>query len=290
MTQQFDRTASAASAKRAAKPAPFLDRYQLGITLFLLISTFLIVLLWDTIVVAEQPGFQGIYWSRFFGGTSTRILGEGTHVKFPWDEIISYDVRVVERHGTITLLTSDGMPIDVGWSVRYRPQTERLPLLNQRIGPDYGNTYVIPEVVASLRETLGKYRADAIYARDESSLTNEFEQHVIARVNVQPIRVEHVLITRLDLPHKVTEGIVKKLLDEQNLLAYQFRLDAEQKERERKIIEAQGIRDFEKISKVSMLKWQGLQATVELAKSPNSKVIVIGTSSQSMPLLLNGEK
>lgn len=290
MTQQFDRTASAASAKRPAKPAPFLDRYQLGITLFLLISTFLIVLLWDTIVVAEQPGFQGIYWSRFFGGTSTRILGEGTHVKFPWDEIISYDVRVVERHGTITLLTSDGMPIDVGWSVRYRPQTERLPLLNQRIGPDYGNTYVIPEVVASLRETLGKYRADAIYARDESSLTNEFEQHVIARVNVQPIRVEHVLITRLDLPHKVTEGIVKKLLDEQNLLAYQFRLDAEQKERERKIIEAQGIRDFEKISKVSMLKWQGLQATVELAKSPNSKVIVIGTSSQSMPLLLNGEK
>jgi soluble P-type ATPase len=38
-----------------------------------------------------------------------------------------------------------------------------------------------------------------------------------------------------------------------------------------------------------MLKWRGIQATTELAKSPNSKIIIMGTGQNNLPLLLNAD-
>jgi regulator of protease activity HflC (stomatin/prohibitin superfamily) len=267
-----------------------MERYRFGLTLTSLIAAFLLILFWNSVVVAEKPGYQGIYWSRFFGGTSYRILGEGSHLKFPWDEIISYDVRLAERHGTSYILTADGLPVETRWSVRFYPKASELPRLNQTIGRDFGDTYVVPEVIAALRQTLGRHRAQEIYASDETALNRDLESLVKSRVNVQPIFVEHVLITHLALPPTLVDGILKKELSEQNLQSYRFRIDAEEKERERKVVEAEGLRDFEQISKVSPLKWQGIQATVDLAKSPNTKIIVLGTSAKDLPLLMNTEK
>lgn len=264
--------------------------HSFRLILGLLIVAFLFVVMWHDIFVSKHPGEQGVYWSRFFGGTLDGKLGEGTHLKFPWDRIFIYSTRVQESHGTTELLTVDGMPVRVDWSVRYRVDSERLSELHRNLGPQYPDRVVVPEVVSSLRKVLGRYSADQIYARDELSLISEIDKQVKERVELfHSILFETILLLRLELPEKMSKGIIEKQLYEQQLLSYSFRLQGEEEEKKRKLIEAQGIKDFERVARLSILKWRGIEATEELAKSPNAKMIFMGGSQNSLPLLLNLE-
>lgn len=268
----------------------FLRQFRTSLVLSFLALLFLVVLLWQSIVIFNYAGQQGVYWSRFWGGTSQRILLEGVHFKLPWDKISIYDMRLATVNETTMLLSKNGMEMQVTWSVRYRPNSASLPLLHQKIGPDYADRVVIPGVISSLRQVLGNYTAEEIYARDEQSLLSELDTLIRQYFSAFPIDIKNVLIHRLQLPEEMAQGIVKKLLYKQQMLAYAFRLKGAKLEKQRLRIEAEGIQAFEKISHVSILKWRGIDATVELAKSPNSKIIVIGTNSQSLPLLLNTDK
>jgi len=267
-----------------------LSKYRFGFTLTLLIMAFILVVMWRDIVVSKYPGEQGVYWSRFFGGTSDLVLGDGTHLKFPWDEIYIYSTRLYKIGDKITLLTKDGMQIVVEWSVRFRIDPAHLPELHRNLGPDFAEKVVVPEVISSLRQVLGNYSADEIYAKDEEDLLEEIDDRVRTRVEMfHPIVFETVMLLSLDLPPEMQKGIVEKLLFEQRLLSYGFRLQAEEEEKKRKIIEAEGIKAFEETSKIPMLKWRGIDATLELAKSPNAKIIIMGTGQNNMPLLLNAD-
>ncbi|HEY8357021.1 MAG TPA: hypothetical protein VIL30_06125, partial [Ramlibacter sp.] len=104
-----------------------------------------------------------------------------------------------------------------------------------------------------------------------------------------PLEVDNILILRLDLPVEMAKSIVDKLIFEQNLLAYRYRNEAEEQEKRRKQIEAEGIRDFEAISRVSALRWKGLDVTRDLAKSNNSKIVIMGNGNAGLPLLLNAD-
>jgi regulator of protease activity HflC (stomatin/prohibitin superfamily) len=272
-------------------PARWVRRHHFRLTLSLLILAFLLVALWREVVVSNYSGEQSVYWSRFFGGTSDRILGEGIHFKFPWDEIIVYNTRVMETHAQTVMLTRDGMEITVDWSARYRVEPTKLPLLHRTLGPNYAQKVIIPEVISSLRQVLGNYTADQIYARDERGLITEIDKRVKSNVQAtHPLILERMVLLRLDLPDDMSKGIVDKLLFEQTLLAYRFRLGAEEEERKRKLIEAQGIREFENITGVSILKWRGIDATQDLAKSPNAKIIIMGTGQGQLPVLLNADQ
>lgn len=277
------------TACRVAVAGRFMP-HSFRLVLGLLIVTFLFVVMWREIFVSKHAGEQGVYWSRFFGGTLDLKLGEGTHLKFPWDRIFIYSTRVQESHGTTELLTIDGMPVRVGWSVRYHVDPERLPELHRNLGPQYADKVVVPEVVSSLRKVLGRYSADQIYAKDELSLVSEIDKQVKERVELfHPILFEVILLLRLELPEEMSRGIVEKQLYEQQLLSYSFRLQGEEEEKKRKLIEAQGIKDFERVARMSILKWRGIEATEELAKSPNTKMIFVGGGQNGLPLLLNLE-
>jgi len=273
----------------ARRLAESLVRNRIRFVLIALVSAFVAVAFWDSIMVAKKPGEHGVYWSRFFGGTSNRVLGEGTHMKFPWDEIVIYDIRMREISGKTVLLSKDGMEMNIEWSVRFHPRADRLPQLHSLIGPNYPNTVVVPEVVGSLRKIIGNYTAEQIYARDEDSLLHEIADWAIKRLEQYPLQVDNVLILRLDLPVEMAKSIVDKLIFEQNLLAYRYRNEAEEQEKRRKQIEAEGIRDFEAISRVSALRWKGLDVTRDIAKSNNSKIVIMGNSDGGLPLLLNAD-
>ncbi len=263
---------------------------RFGLTLFFLVVAFILVVLWRDIVVSKYPGEQGVYWSRFFGGTSSLILGEGSHVKLPWDEIYIYSTRTMKSSRKTVLLTKDGMDLNVEWVARYRVEPARLPELHRTLGPDYADKVVIPEVVSALRQVIGSYSADQVYAKNEVDLIEEINNQVKTQIETgHPILFETVLLLSLGLPDEMQRGIVEKLLYEQRMLSYHFRLLGEEEEKKRKIIEAEGIRAFEETTKMSMLKWRGVEATVELAKSPNTKIIIMGTGQNNMPLLLNAD-
>jgi regulator of protease activity HflC (stomatin/prohibitin superfamily) len=146
---------------------------------------------------------------------------------------------------------------------------------------------VRPEIISALREVLGNYRPESIYSRSEQGLIDETFQSLASQLTNRYVVVQTVIIEELRLTPELEGAINQKLVDEQNALAYEFRLNRERSEALRKGIEAEGIQVFERTSGISILKWRGIEATEALAKSPNAKIIVIGPGDNQLPVLLN---
>ena len=95
------------------------------------------------------------------------------------------------------------------------------------------------------------------------------------------------------MPQTLRDAIEQKLKQEQEALEYDFKIQKAQKEAERKEIEANGISKFQRIVNQTitpqLLKWKGVEATQEISKSENSKVIVIGNGDGDLPIILGGQ-
>ena len=267
--------------------AEWIRKHSSYLAIVILTVVFFSLLLSNRIFHNIGPGERGVQWSRFFGGTVLdRIYPEGIRAIFPWDRMYVYDIRVQQIDDTITLLAQNGLPISVTYSSRYYPHPDTVASLHQRYGPNYSENVVRPEVVGALREVIGNYRPEDIYARDEEGLLDEVYTVLQSNTMNHFIVLQDILIKELRLTPELENAINDKLVQEQEALAYEFRLRLEESERERKRIEAQGIRDFEQIAMIPILQWRGLEATVKLAESENSKVIVIGTGSDQLPVIL----
>ncbi len=116
-----------------------------------------------------------------------------------------------------------------------------------------------------------------------------------ARKLVEPrgVTVESTPLRRIGLPQRLAQAIEEKLSAEQESQRMEFVLLKEKQEADRKRIEAGGIADFQKIVSLGisdqLLKWKGIEATMEIAKSANAKVIVIGSGKDGLPLILGGQ-
>jgi regulator of protease activity HflC (stomatin/prohibitin superfamily) len=268
----------------------WLRDYSVYVAVPLLVVLFFAVLMSNRIVHNINPGELGVRWSRFGGGTVLdRTYGEGVRLIPPWDRMYVYNVRVQELHDTVVVLSSNGLPITVTYSCRYHPYPAALPALHKQYGPAYADTLVKPEAISALRGVIGNYRPEDIYSRDESGLLDEMFTALQANLTNQNVVVQDILIKELRLTREIESAINEKLVREQQGLAYEFRLKLEESERQRKTIEAQGIRSFEDISRISILRWKGLEATQSLATSPNAKVVIIGNGENQLPIILGGQ-
>jgi regulator of protease activity HflC (stomatin/prohibitin superfamily) len=264
--------------------------YSIYLAIAILVVLFFVVLASNRIVHNIGPGDRGVLWARFGGTKLDRTYPEGLQVTWPWDRLYIYSVRVQELHDTVTVLSSNGLPITVTYSCRFHPYPATLPELHQRYGPLYADTLVRPEVISALRVVIGNYRPEDIYARDEAGLLDEIFTVLQANLTNHDVIVQDVLVKELRLTPELEASINEKLIQEQQALMYEFKLKTEEGERQRKIIEAQGIKSFQDISHIDILKWRGIEATLALAKSPNTKVVVVGNSQSQMPIILGGDK
>ncbi len=265
-------------------------RSSIYLSIAVLLLIFVFLLLSKRIIYNIHPGERGVRWSRFGGTVLDRDYHEGLRLLPPWDEMYIYNVRVQEAHDTIVVLASNGLPITLSYSCRYRPDLNKLPQLHQTYGPEYLELMVKPEIVSALRQVIGNYRPEEIYSRDEQGLLDEIYNALAAELIDRHVTIQTVLIKELRLTPELEGAINEKLVADQNALAYEFRLKLEESERARKTIEAEGIKSFRDISGIDILKWRGIEATMELAKSPNSKIIVIGAGPGGLPIILNNEK
>lgn len=248
--------------------------------------------LWPRIVVTIREGQEGVLWRRFGQGVVIdTVYLEGTHFIFPWNTMTIYEVRLQRADATATFLAADGLPIKVNLTIRYRPTLKTVPQLHQQVGPQYLDRVILPEVLTVTRQVMGQYKPEQLYALR----TDDMQREIVARASVEVrarfVVVDDVLISGIELPEAISDAIQKKLVEEQEALQYTYRIQKEERERERKRIEAQGIQDFQRIVNSSitapLLRWKGIEATLELAKSPNAKVVVVGNSSDGLPLILN---
>lgn len=261
------------------------------ILLFLLL-VLTVTAFFHRIVNLVHPGEAGVKWRPFLGGTQIDTLyGEGLQLLWPWDKLYVYNVRVQQIAHEFDALSKNGLPIHFEISIRYQAIRETLPKLHQEIGPDYVEKVVKPEVQAHVRKIAANYLPEQIYT-SEGYLLQIIRQGAMAAINERNILLDNLLIKRMTLPDTIREAIERKLAAEQLALQYDYVLQKEQKEADRKRIEAKGIRDFQLLARDGgafnqYLNFHGIEATVELAKSNNAKVIFLGNRDNGLPLVFN---
>lgn len=240
-----------------------------------------------------DAGERGVIFRPYTSGLDREnIFGEGFHVVAPWNRMYVYNVREQQREETMDVLDKSGLYINVDVTVRFNPLFNTIPFLHERFGVEYVNVLVIPEVRSSVRQVAGRYTAEEIYSTMRQQVESEIIEETKKTLGANFIDMRALLIRSIDLPTQIKTAIESKLTQEQEALAYEFRLNREESEAERKRIEAQGIADYNRIISSSLtdniLKQKGIDATLDLAKSANSKVVVVGSGKDGLPLILGG--
>jgi regulator of protease activity HflC (stomatin/prohibitin superfamily) len=165
-----------------------------------------------------------------------------------------------------------------------------LPLLHKRWGPDYVNTFILPEAKATMISVIGNVDRQTLQSPSSDQVQTKAFVHLSKELKDSKVYLHDLLIIRLSIPKSLSDAIERKLTQEQLLQEYKYRVEVAEMEKERKAIEAEGIKLFEQISGIPILKWRGLDVTSEIARSKNAKVIVIGTGAEGLPVILNAEK
>ena len=285
----FD-TGEAAVSEALADTRGWFKRHSFALVIGGLLFIFALIFFWPKMVVTIHAGEEGVLWSRFVGGTDLdRVYLEGTHLIFPWNIMTKYDVRINNVEHLVEVLSTDGLEIKVFVAIRYRPMTKAVPQLHQRVGPDYVNRIIIPEVVTAVRQVMGKYRPEQLYTLQTDEMQGQIVAQAATQVRERFLVIDDVLIRRIELPPSVQKAIESKLNQEQQALEYKYRVDKELREAERKQVESDAIQKWMAkigVNPTQLLQWKGIEATLELAKSNNAKVIVVG-GRDGLPLILN---
>ncbi len=246
----------------------------------------------NSLFITIDPGERALLFKRFGGGLQKdKVYGQGFHVIAPWNRMIVYDVRVQEAFEQMSVLSKNGLTIAVELSYRYQPLAEQIGYLHNEVGPGYLERIIKPEIRSATREVIGKYLPEELYSTKREAIQDEIFQRTSESVAKKYLDLDAVLIREVALPAKLKEAIEQKLEEEQMSFQYEFKLDRERKEAERKIIEAQAKADANRILNASLtdkiLQDKGIEATLELAQSPNSKVVIVGGQENGgLPLIL----
>jgi len=257
-----------------------------------LLLLFLFVILSNTTFITIDPGEKGVKFKRFSGGIDKEMVyDQGFKVVMPWDKMIVYDVRTKESDDQMEVLSKNGLTIAVELSYRYMPMADKIGDLHDEIGVNYLEQIIKPEIRSATREVIGKYLPEELYSTKREAIQEEIFERTREGVGKKYIILDKVLIREVALPEKLKQAIEQKLEEEQLAFQFDFKLDRERKEAERKTIEAQAKADANRILNASLtdkiLKDKGIEATMELANSPNAKVVIIGGGDQGLPLILN---
>jgi regulator of protease activity HflC (stomatin/prohibitin superfamily) len=266
----------------------------------------MLVFLLPSMIVTIPAGHLGVLWKRFGGGTVIdHVETEGTHLMLPWDVMYVYDARLQSVEREFEVLSSDGLKLLVTLAWRFRVIPQHLGELHKYAGPDYAETLLGQSVGARARDVIAIYRPEDIYTSHRLEIQNQISESVRYdiknRFNTELrsgqnwILIEDVLVKRIVLPDGVEDAIVRKNVARHEVEQYALIVEKEQQESERKRVEALGIRNFQEIISGGMsdayLRWRGIEATLELARSENAKVVVIGNDKTGgMPLIsINGD-
>jgi Membrane protease subunits, stomatin/prohibitin homologs len=255
----------------------------------------LIIILWSRITVTIPAGYGGVLFRLFGGGVNTtKTYDEGFHFIAPWNTMYVYETRQQEISEEMNVLSSNGLEIEVDFSCWYQPRWEDIGNLHAQIGTDYLRRVIIPAMRSAARSVVGRYTPEQIYSTKRDAIQEEIFEETKKLLDEKYIQLNQVLIRSVTLPPTIKSAIESKLKQEQEALEYEFKLEKAQQEAERQRIDAEGKARANKILSESItdkiLREKGIEATMELSTSPNSKIVIIGNSSDGMPLILGDVK
>lgn len=248
----------------------------------------LIVIFLFSAVTRVDSGAVGVL--TLFGRVTGEVLPEGLHVINPFKTNHEVSIRTQEIKETASVPSSEGLVMALDTSLIYHLNPDKAAEVFQKIGPNYVEVLIEPNLRSAIREATASHTANALYSGEREMVAKQIVAQLTDLLGQRGIIVESILLRDIQLPATLKSSIESKQQAEQEALAMNFRLQKETQEAQRKRIEAQGIRDFQQIVaqgiSPQLLEWKGIEATENLAKSPNAKVVVVGGGKNGLPLIL----
>ena len=254
----------------------------------LAIVAFLIVILLFSSVARVETGHVGVL--TLFGRVTGEMLPEGIHLINPLKTNNEMSIQTQSLKESASVPSSEGLVMNLDTSLIYHVDPAKAADVYQKIGAAYEERLIEPNLRAAIREATASHSANALYTGEREMVAKQIQDQLVALLSQRGFIVESILLRDIQLPATLKASIESKQQAEQEALAMNFRLQKETQEAQRKRIEAAGIRDFQQIVaqgiSPQLLEWKGIEATENLAKSSNSKVVVIGNSKNGLPLIL----
>jgi regulator of protease activity HflC (stomatin/prohibitin superfamily) len=254
----------------------------------LAIVGFVLVILLFTSVARVESGNVGVL--TLFGRVTGEVMPEGIHLVSPFKTNNEMSIRTQEIKESASVPSSEGLVMNLDTSLIFHVDPAKASDVYQKIGPNYQAVLIEPNLRAAIREATASHSANALYTGEREMVAKQIFDQLGGLLGQRGFVVESILLRDIQLPATLKSSIESKQQAEQEALAMSFRLQKETQEAQRKRIEAQGIRDFQQIVaqgiSPQLLEWKGIEATESLAKSSNSKVVVIGNSKNGLPLIL----
>lgn len=266
---------------------------KIALPSIILIIVLIIVLAKSAVTIGS--GEAGVLFKTFGDGvvTDEPPMGEGFHIVAPWNRVYIYEVRQQELSETIRALSSNGLDIKIDASIWFQPEFQNLGKLHQDKSEAYVQRVLQPAIRSAARSVVGRYTPEQLYSSKRDAIQEEIFIETNKLLEGQFVQLNEVLVRDVTLPATIKEAIERKLSQEQEALEYEFRLQKAEQEAERQRIDAEGKARANQILSASLtdkiLQEKGIQATLELSKSPNSKVIVIGSGKDGMPIILGNQ-
>jgi prohibitin 1 len=229
-----------------------------------------------------------------FGKVTGRVIPEGMHLVNPVARVNVLDIKTQEHKERASVPSKEGLIMGLDASVLYHLQPDRAAEVYQKIGPNYAEVLLIPNFRSAIRGVTAANNAATLYSDARESIARQILSDLKQALQQRGVVVENVLLRDLQLPDTLKHAIEAKQQAQQEAQRMEFVLQKERQEAERKRVEAQGIKDFQNIVTEGisdkLLEWKGIEATMELSRSPNSKIVVVGNTRTGLPLIFSGDK
>jgi len=267
-----------------------MPRHMFGYAALAVVS-FVMLVLAGCAVTTIPTGHVGVV--TWFGEVTSDQLREGIHLINPLKAVTRMSVRTQEQKEVGSVPSSEGLLMHLEVSLIYRLDALHVRDVYQTIGPDYVNVLIAPTVRSVMRSVTAAHEASTLYGEARDQVAGQMLMEIRSALGPRGIVAENLLLRDIRLPDTLKAAIEAKQQADQEAQRMTFVLQRERQEAERKRIEAQGIADFQRIVTLGisaqLLEWKGIEATMDLAKSPNAKVVVIGNTKTGLPVIFSGQ-
>lgn len=272
---------------------PTIDTAKLKPYLFIGAAIIILLVFFSKTFVILEPTERGVVFRKYTSGLDVEnIKGEGLNIIAPWNDVIVFQIAEQQIEETMDVLSKDGLSISIDVSLRFRPRPEEIGYLYRSFRNSYVENLIRPELRSAVRKIIGQYTPEELYATKRQEIETKIEENTREILGSNYVELKALLFRSIKLPQTIKTSIEAKLAAEQEAQKYDYLIEKERKEAERRKIDAEGKAAANRILSASItdkiLKEKGISATEELAKSTNSKVIVIGSGGDGLPIILNG--
>lgn len=254
-----------------------------------IVALFITIMQCFTIIPAGHTGVID-----FLGYVSDNTLKPGVNIVNPLANVEKMSIKTQELKETMNVPSQEGLSVELEISLLFKLNSEKANEIYKTVGPNYAEIILVPQFRSVVRGVTARYEAKALYTASREKLAGEIVSELEKLVGPRGITVEQAPLRQIILPPRLTQSIEEKLQAEQESQRMAFILKKEEQEADRKRIEAKGIADFQDIVSrgisEQLLKWKGIEATEKLANSQNTKVVIIGSPKDGLPIILGSDK